>query len=393
MRLLVPDAAPAQAAADAALRHAGAAAMAAETAGTALAGLGVRDAFAPADFRDLLARVPVIGPVATPGLPPPGQPAAGRGLVGEPLRRRSAGRDRVDAGRGRGARRRSRLGPRPGQPAAPGPCAAGPREPTDRRCRWPGGSRPRRRPGRRSSCTCSTWPATGSSWRWATSTPPTRSPSWCPGSATPRPTISAAWSPTPATSAPPPGPPRRGSTVATVVWLGYRPPATRGSDRHADGRLARADRRSPRRSPAWRPHAPRPAPGSRGPPSSRTATARWWSTRPPTCPDGSPPTPSCCSGVPGWRTTRRASRSPEVYDAASAGDLSSRAWTGSATAAPGRPASARPGCRSDPAMGHSRLPTTPTIRRWPRSGRWSPGPAQGRMTRRGTRASARRWSR
>ena len=60
---------------DAARRHAALASAAAEGAGDALAGLGVRDAFAPADFRDLLTLVPVMGPVQAPGLPSPRPPA------------------------------------------------------------------------------------------------------------------------------------------------------------------------------------------------------------------------------------------------------------------------------------------------------------------------------
>jgi hypothetical protein len=61
--------------ADAALLHAARAGAAAEDAGDALAGLGVRDAFGPADFHDLLAFVPVMGPVQAPPLPPPRSPA------------------------------------------------------------------------------------------------------------------------------------------------------------------------------------------------------------------------------------------------------------------------------------------------------------------------------
>jgi hypothetical protein len=60
------DPAPALAAAEAALDHAAAAAAAAEEAGEALAGLGVRDAFAPADFSALAAEVPVAEPVCVP---------------------------------------------------------------------------------------------------------------------------------------------------------------------------------------------------------------------------------------------------------------------------------------------------------------------------------------
>jgi hypothetical protein len=55
--------------ADAALRHAGLAAAAAEEAGDALAGVGVRDAFAPADFPDLLLHVPLMGPIQAPRVP------------------------------------------------------------------------------------------------------------------------------------------------------------------------------------------------------------------------------------------------------------------------------------------------------------------------------------
>jgi hypothetical protein len=55
--------------ADAALRHAAAAAAAARDAGDELAGLGVRDGFAPVDFSDLLGHVPLVGPVAPPAVP------------------------------------------------------------------------------------------------------------------------------------------------------------------------------------------------------------------------------------------------------------------------------------------------------------------------------------
>jgi hypothetical protein len=55
--------------ADAALRHAALAAAAADEAGEVLAGLGVRDAFAPADFQDLLGHVPLMGPFQAPQVP------------------------------------------------------------------------------------------------------------------------------------------------------------------------------------------------------------------------------------------------------------------------------------------------------------------------------------
>jgi len=71
---LTPDAGPA--AAEAALRHAALAAAAAEEAGAALRALGVRDAFAPADFDSLLAHVPVIGPVQAPAVPSTRSPDA-----------------------------------------------------------------------------------------------------------------------------------------------------------------------------------------------------------------------------------------------------------------------------------------------------------------------------
>lgn len=71
---LVPAAAvgaptPAVAAAEGALSRAAAASAAAEHAGTALAGVGVRDAFAPADFATLAARLPVAAPVCVPPVP------------------------------------------------------------------------------------------------------------------------------------------------------------------------------------------------------------------------------------------------------------------------------------------------------------------------------------
>ena len=70
-----PDSGPAVAAAEAALAHADAVAAAADAAGTALARVGVRDAFAPADFSDLAGRVQVMGPVGLPPVPS-GQAAA-----------------------------------------------------------------------------------------------------------------------------------------------------------------------------------------------------------------------------------------------------------------------------------------------------------------------------
>ncbi|SNR39151.1 alpha/beta hydrolase [Blastococcus mobilis] len=78
---LVPGAGvlhPAGAAAEAAMGHASAAAVAAEQAGAALAAVGVRDAFAPADFAALAARVPLAHPVCVLPVPsgPPGDVAA-----------------------------------------------------------------------------------------------------------------------------------------------------------------------------------------------------------------------------------------------------------------------------------------------------------------------------
>jgi hypothetical protein len=61
--------APTLAPVDAAIVHAAAAAAAADDAGTVLAGLGVRDAFAPPDFAVLAAHVPLMGPFAPPEVP------------------------------------------------------------------------------------------------------------------------------------------------------------------------------------------------------------------------------------------------------------------------------------------------------------------------------------
>jgi hypothetical protein len=61
-------------AAEEALRHAALVAAAAERAGEVLAGLGVRDAFAPADFQDLLVHVPLMGPFQAPRVPATRQP-------------------------------------------------------------------------------------------------------------------------------------------------------------------------------------------------------------------------------------------------------------------------------------------------------------------------------
>jgi hypothetical protein len=64
-----PDPGPALAAAVAALDHAATVAVAADAAGAALAGLGVRDAFAPADFWDLAGQLRLVGPVLPPEAP------------------------------------------------------------------------------------------------------------------------------------------------------------------------------------------------------------------------------------------------------------------------------------------------------------------------------------
>lgn len=58
-----------------ALRHATLAGTAAEDAGVALWILGVRDAFAPTDFSDLLLRVPLMGPIQAPPVPATRVPA------------------------------------------------------------------------------------------------------------------------------------------------------------------------------------------------------------------------------------------------------------------------------------------------------------------------------
>jgi hypothetical protein len=61
--------------ADEALEHAARAGAAAEAAGEALSFLGVRDAFAPADFPDLLVHVPLMGPIQAPPVPATRVPA------------------------------------------------------------------------------------------------------------------------------------------------------------------------------------------------------------------------------------------------------------------------------------------------------------------------------
>ena len=66
---------PVPGAAEAALGQAARVAAAAEEVGDPLAGLGVRDAFAPVDFQDLLVHVPVMGPIRAPGAPS-GRPPA-----------------------------------------------------------------------------------------------------------------------------------------------------------------------------------------------------------------------------------------------------------------------------------------------------------------------------
>lgn len=64
-----PDPGPALAAAEAALAHASTAAASATAAGTALEGVGVADAFAPADFWDLAAESHLMGPARAPQVP------------------------------------------------------------------------------------------------------------------------------------------------------------------------------------------------------------------------------------------------------------------------------------------------------------------------------------
>lgn len=79
MSALMPGVAPplsaaAVAAAETGLAHAAAVAAAAAAAGDALAGLGVPDAFAPADLADLGARMALAGTVACPMVPSAGEP-------------------------------------------------------------------------------------------------------------------------------------------------------------------------------------------------------------------------------------------------------------------------------------------------------------------------------
>jgi hypothetical protein len=72
-----PDPGPALAAAEAALAHAAAAAASATAAGTALEEVGVGDAFAPADFWDLVAEIGLVGPFRAAQVPESRSPEQG----------------------------------------------------------------------------------------------------------------------------------------------------------------------------------------------------------------------------------------------------------------------------------------------------------------------------
>ena len=330
---------------------------------TALAGLGVHDAFAPADFRDLLARVPVIGPVATPACPRPGNPRQARpgGRASPPPLSwpRSPGRR-----------------PRSGRSTAfpPGPATA----PTG--CSWTARCRTRACPptagvvARRIAAE----EAAGKEVQLhlldlagdrvvlalgdldtadavAVLVPGIgNTPADDLGGL-----VAAARHVGSAARAAAPGHDGRDGGLARVPAAGHG-----GSDRHADGRLARGTvARCGARRPGGRP-APRPAPGSRAPPSWRTATARWWSTRPRTCPDGSPPTPSCCSGSPGMEDDAASLEAAGGLRCSVGGRRRPAPGLVRATAAPGSPASARPGCPSDRRWGTATTstPTTDTGR-------------------------------
>ena len=277
-----------------------------------------------------------------------------------------------------------------GQPAAPGRRA---RRPPGRAAAAAtaravaGGSRPRRPPAGRSSCSCSTWPATGG-----------------PGASGDLDTADAVAVLVPGISNIAGGRPRRAGRGRP----GRRPPrraaAAPGLDRR-DGRLAGLPHARPRLGRDRHPDRGAGAGGraladclaglarrARRRPAHRTArtTVRgaqlrhaWWSTRPPTCPGGWPPTPWCCWAAPGWRTTPRASRRRRSSTPRRR-TTRSRGSAGSATRDRRTRRSAPPGCPSTPAMGHSDYfdPDRPDAGRDRGGGGRSRGPRTDRSRRR-----------
>ena len=235
----------------------------------------------------------------------------------------------------------------------------------------------RRQPGGRSSCTCSTWRATGSCWRSATWTPPTPSPSLVPGVGnTPGRRPRPRWSGTPAdlgaaARAAAPGRDGRDGGLAGLPAAGHprvrRPPVPPPS---AGARPRRRPRRAGGR-PAARPRRGRPR---------TTVVAHSYGT---VVVDEAADEPGRAGRrrrrpagqSRAWRTTRRAWRSPEVFDAASPGDpVSCVGWFGDRTVG-GRLRRHRTAGR--PPRWGTPTTSTRTSRRWPPSGEVVAGRAPG----------------
>ena len=297
------------------------------------------------------------------------------GMVGQPPRCRSAVAGRDGA---RAASARWTASP-PGPVTGPTACCwngsstirASPRRRRAPVGSWRRGSRPRRRPGAPSSCSCSTWPATAWSWLSATSTPPTPSPCWSPAWAPTPPTTSTPGSATRVTSHGASAAAAPGLAVAVVVWLGYRTPSTlpgivtRGAAQRGGATLAAAlDGLAAARDG----HRLRRAAHDRGRPQLRHGGRRRGS-RPRQ--GGWPRTPSCSWAVPGM----------EDDADAPGGSRGLRRGVPPATRSPGQAGS---GCRRGRALfgstglpaapwtGHSRLLRPRRSRPWPRWGRWWP---------------------
>ena len=170
----------------------------------------------------------------------------GRGLVDRAVGDGAAGGDPARAGCSGPARRCAGLGPRPGQPAGPRPRPRGSPDTACGRAHRPrrrrAGSGWRRRPAGRSSSRPWTWRAIGWSWRSGTWTPRTRWHCWSPAMDNSpaddlrRLTDDARDVASSARAAAP------GLSVATVVWLGYRAPASLVRGRHTGGGHARRTR-------------------------------------------------------------------------------------------------------------------------------------------------------
>ena len=232
----------------------------------------------------------------------------------------------------------------------------------------PPGSPPRRRPGGRSRCRPSTWPATGWSWRSGTWTPRTRSPSRAGHRQHTGDDLDSLVGERPGR--------RRGGAGGGARPGRHRGGLARLPDAHA-GRRASASRPPPRAAgPRWTPRcdglaAARAAagPARRGRRSSRTATARWWSTRRPTARSAG----GRCrrpAGQPGNAGTGRGLEAPEVYDAATPGDpVAWLGWFGGRTVGAGL---RRDGAADRPVHGPLRLLRPEPADAGGHRARWSP---------------------